>query len=648
MSHYRDFLYIVTESRLDRFMKIAQSFRNAVAFAGAAFFLAAAETMYADSATWSANPVSTDWSVKENWMPATVPNCASCVATFGTSALPQVELFGINNTFRTETVAQVTFTAGASAYTITAHASGALDFDGAGVVNESGIQQNFKTETEDGNPGVGQFFFSKGASAGTNLNTFNNGGNTGGGAFGRGGACQFNDNSTAGTAIFVNEGGSRLDAGGGEVNFYFNSTAGNATIINGGATAEGSTGGQVYFESEATGGQSVIVNNGAENDGSGGRVIFVTGATAGSAQITNNGGTVSGAGGGTVSFSFGSDAGTATITNNGGAVAGAGGGTASFSDYSDAGTATITNNGGTGAGAGRSVLSFVGTSSANLSVLVANRGTNGGDGGQIVIGEAARTPGAQFKIYGNGSLDVSGRIFRGVKAGSLEGDGLVFLGGNNFAIGFNDLDTTFAGTIMDGGIVQGAGGIVTKLGHGSLELSGANTYTGGTTLTTGDLIISNTTGSGTGPGPVQVNAGTLSGGGTIAGSVTIGTGAGSVAVLGVGTKTIAKTLTILSPLSFDSDAIYRCGLNTDTATADQVVVNGVTINEGARFSLRSVGGGNLLDGTVFAVISNTSATPISGDFNNLADGGTITIGNNTFQADYQGGDGNDLTLTVVP
>jgi hypothetical protein len=31
----------------------------------------------------------------------------------------------------------------------------------------------------------------------------------------------------------------------------------------------------------------------------------------------------------------------------------------------------------------------------------------------------------------------------------------------------------------------------------------------------------------------------------------------------------------------------------------------------------------------------------------LADGGTITVGNNTYQASYEGGDGNDLTLTVV-
>jgi hypothetical protein len=51
---------------------------------------------------------------------------------------------------------------------------------------------------------------------------------------------------------------------------------------------------------------------------------------------------------------------------------------------------------------------------------------------------------------------------------------------------------------------------------------------------------------------------------------------------------------------------------------------------------------------VFTAISNTSTTPIAGTFGNLADGSTVTIGVNTFQASYSGGDGNDLTLTVVP
>jgi len=52
-------------------------------------------------------------------------------------------------------------------------------------------------------------------------------------------------------------------------------------------------------------------------------------------------------------------------------------------------------------------------------------------------------------------------------------------------------------------------------------------------------------------------------------------------------------------------------------------------------------------GTTFTVINNTAATPISGVFANLADGGTVTVGNNAFQANYEGGDGNDLTLTVL-
>ena len=76
-------------------------------------------------------------------------------------------------------------------------------------------------------------------------------------------------------------------------------------------------------------------------------------------------------------------------------------------------------------------------------------------------------------------------------------------------------------------------------------------------------------------------------------------------------------------------------------------MNGVTIN-GAQFSSTDVGNAVLPAGTIFTVISNTSATDTSGAFSNLPEGGTITIGINTFQADYGGGDGNDLTLTAIP
>jgi len=54
----------------------------------------------------------------------------------------------------------------------------------------------------------------------------------------------------------------------------------------------------------------------------------------------------------------------------------------------------------------------------------------------------------------------------------------------------------------------------------------------------------------------------------------------------------------------------------------------------------------LATGAVFTIISNTSSKAITGVFANLFDGGTITVGSNTFRANYEGGDGNDLTLTV--
>jgi fibronectin-binding autotransporter adhesin len=53
-------------------------------------------------------------------------------------------------------------------------------------------------------------------------------------------------------------------------------------------------------------------------------------------------------------------------------------------------------------------------------------------------------------------------------------------------------------------------------------------------------------------------------------------------------------------------------------------------------------------GTVAIVINNTAATLIAGEFENLPDGLVFTSEDNTFQVDYAGGDGNDLTLTRIP
>lgn len=232
-----------------------------------------------------------------------------------------------------------------------------------------------------------------------------------------------------------------------------------------------------------------------------------------------------------------------------------------------------------------------------------------------------------------------------MQIGSIEGQGSVLLHSNNLVVGTNNLSTTFSGRILQTGHPR-IGGSINKVGAGTWTLSGANTYRAGTTVTEGFLRLSNTTGSATGSGAVQIDGGTLGGGGIISGPVTVGSGSGSGSFLAPGTG--AATLTLQSSLTFKVDGSYTWRFSTRRVTADQVIANGVTIESGAQFTAIAKGNVQLPVGTSFIAISNPAATPIAGTFTNLPDGGTVTVGSNTFQADYQGGDGNDLTLTVVP
>jgi autotransporter-associated beta strand protein len=283
------------------------------------------------------------------------------------------------------------------------------------------------------------------------------------------------------------------------------------------------------------------------------------------------------------------------------------------------------------------------------ALLIANGGTGGGAGGQIAFFNDATGGTSQIEIFDNANLDISSHNAPGLTVGSIEGNGDIFLGSNNLTVGSNNHFTQFSGVIHDGGTTghnnNGTGGSLTKIGTGILTLSGANTYTGGTTVNSGTLQVNNASGSGTGTGAVQAVSGTLGGTGTIAGTVTIGTGSGSGAFISPGTG--PGTLTIQNALTLNSDATYKFELNSSNAVADKIVANGLTIS-GANFSFTDLGSGKLALNTVFTIIDNTSALPISGLFSNLADNSTFVNNGNTYQVSYEGGTGNDLTLTVVP
>lgn len=270
-----------------------------------------------------------------------------------------------------------------------------------------------------------------------------------------------------------------------------------------------------------------------------------------------------------------------------------------------------------------------------------NPQTLSASGGTITFSGRASAVLSPCQVLDNGMLTLTLHT-DGTVIGSLGGNGVVSLGSYSLSIGNNSLSTAFDGVIQDSGRLV-------KIGTGTLTLGGANTYTGGTIVSAGVLRLNNRTGSATGTGTVTVQAGTLGGNGTVGGAITLGTGNGAGAFLApsVGAHQTA-TFTLSNALRFQADSTYAYKLNTRIGEADQVIADGITIQNGAQFRLQSVSNKQLTIGTIFMAISNTSANPIVGTFANLPDNSNFTAGPNNYQASYEGGDGNDLTLTVVP
>lgn len=175
------------------------------------------------------------------------------------------------------------------------------------------------------------------------------------------------------------------------------------------------------------------------------------------------------------------------------------------------------------------------------------------DGGDFRIKNTAGYAAAQldlgagvYGLYNNTGSNLT------LQVGALSGVATSYLAGGlssgatiTWQIGGRNQDTTFAGAIVN----NTGPSALTKVGTGTLTLSGANTYTGATLVSAGRLRID---GSTIATNHTVQNDATLGGSGTITGNVTVQTG-GALEHGAAGSSPLAIT----GNLSFGTAAVIR-------------------------------------------------------------------------------------------
>ena len=223
--------------------------------------------------------------------------------------------------------------------------------------------------------------------------------------------------------------------------------------------------------------------------------------------------------------------------------------------------------------------------------------------------------------------------------GGLAGGGGTALSGRNsntvawaaastYRIGALGASTTFAGTISNG--LDSV--TIIKEGAGALTLSGNNSYSGGTIVSNGTLFVNNAAGSGTGTGTVTVVSGTLSGSGTIWGSINIqasgtltpGATAGSLGTLTTTNSATLAGTTLLRLNRSTSPSNDLVSASSFIANGALIVTNvGPNLHNGDKFKLFS----SAVSGfsSVLLPASDPSNTSAYTWVNNLNVDGTIQL-----------------------
>jgi fibronectin-binding autotransporter adhesin len=210
--------------------------------------------------------------------------------------------------------------------------------------------------------------------------------------------------------------------------------------------------------------------------------------------------------------------------------------------------------------------------------------------------------------------------------GSLAGNGTVNVGLSTLTTGGNNSTTTFGGVIVGVGVAP-----LVKNGNGTFTLTGTNVCTGTTSVNGGSLVV-----DGELPGIITLNNST-----TLIGKGKVGNlncASGNVHPGHSVGKLTASNITLNNAAS---------SMNFEIATSggghDQVVANGAVTLNNVTLNVSSSGIGAI--GNQYVLIANDGADAISGTFNGLPEGATLTAGFQQFKISYQGGTGNDVVLT---
>jgi outer membrane autotransporter protein len=256
-----------------------------------------------------------------------------------------------------------------------------------------------------------------------------------------------------------------------------------------------------------------------------------------------------------------------------------------FNRASSAGTANIV------ADTGGSILFNDQSNAGNAQITI-------GAGGSVRF--LTEATGGNASFTNNGIMDISGLgpTMQGMTAGSIAGAGTFNLGSKQLTVGFNGLSTTVSGLIEDGGKAGGVGGSLVKVGTGTLTLSGVNTYTGGTTVSDGTLLLSSVGTLGSATGSTTITGGALDLGGTTQTQALVNLSSGTL-----------ENGTLNAPISSTGGTINGInGVASLTTTAGTTTIEGINAYTGATI----INGGTLHAGGVNVFSPNSHTVVTSG------------------------------------